>query len=85
MIGYLQTIMTKPIGWLMIVVIPCLLIIGSDILKLIKTSRIKDEDEEDNNSKLSSLKDISSDSVTVIRSDKEELPDENNKDNKKNK
>ena len=46
---------------------------------------MKDEDEEDNNSKLSSLKDISSDSVTVIRSDKEELPDENNKDNKKNK
>lgn len=85
MIGYLQTIMTKPIGWLMIVVIPCLLIIGSDILKLIKTSRMKDEDQEDNNSKLSSLKDISSDSVTVIRSDKEELLDENNKDNKKNK
>lgn len=45
MIGYLQTIMTKPIGWLLIVVIPCLLIIGSDILKLIKNTRQKDIEE----------------------------------------
>lgn len=36
MIGYLQTFMTKPIGWLLIIVIPCLLIIGSDVLKLMK-------------------------------------------------
>ncbi len=42
MIGYLQTIMTKPIGWLIIVVIPCLLIVGSDIFKLIKTSKIEE-------------------------------------------
>lgn len=44
MIGYVQTIMTKPIGWLFIVVIPCLLIIGSDIFKLVKNSGKKHED-----------------------------------------
>lgn len=44
MIGYVQTIMTKPIGWLFIVVIPCLLIIGSDIFKLVKNSGKKQED-----------------------------------------
>lgn len=39
MIGYLQTFMTKPIGWVLIVVLPCLLIIGSDIFKLIKNNK----------------------------------------------
>lgn len=34
MIGYLQTFLTKPIGWLIIIVIPCLLLIGSDIIKI---------------------------------------------------
>jgi len=43
MIGYIQTIMTKPIGWVLIVVIPCLLIIGSDIFKLAKDSKNKKE------------------------------------------
>lgn len=41
MIGYVQTIMTKPIGWLFIVVVPCLLIIGTDIFKLFKSSKEK--------------------------------------------
>ena len=41
MIGYLQTFMTKPIGWLLIVVIPCLLIIGSDVIKLIRNANEK--------------------------------------------
>lgn len=39
LIGYLQIFMTKPIGWLIIVVIPCILIIGNDIRKLIKGSK----------------------------------------------
>lgn len=47
MIGYLQTFMTKPIGWILIIVVPCLLIIGSDIFKLIKS---KQEQDENNNS-----------------------------------
>ena len=62
MIGYLQTFMTKPIGWLLIVVIPCLLIIGSDIFKLLKNNNNnkdnnkqqvekKDNDELSNNKK----------------------------------
>lgn len=44
MLGYLQTIMTKPIGWLFIIVIPCILIIASDILKLLKSSNQKEEE-----------------------------------------
>lgn len=43
MLGYLQTIMTKPIGWLFIIVIPCILIIASDILKLLKSSNQKEK------------------------------------------
>lgn len=44
MLGYLQTIMTKPIGWLFIIVIPCILIIASDVLKLLKSSNQKEEE-----------------------------------------
>ena len=43
MIGYLQTFMTKPIGWLIVIVIPCLLIIGSDIFKLVKSKQKEDD------------------------------------------
>lgn len=43
MIGYVQTFMTKPLGWILIIVIPCLLIIGSDIVKLIKNGDKKEE------------------------------------------
>lgn len=46
MIGYLQTFMTKPLGWILIVVIPCLLIIGNDIFKLFKASKNKVIDGE---------------------------------------
>lgn len=45
MIGYLQTFMTKPIGWLLIVVIPCLFIIGSDAIKLIKNASEKNSEK----------------------------------------
>lgn len=53
MIGYLQTFMTKPIGWLLIVVIPCLLIIGSDVFKLL-TNKKKTEDDNQNVERLNS-------------------------------
>jgi len=33
-IGYLQAILTNPIGWFAIIVFPCLLIIGNDIIKI---------------------------------------------------
>ncbi len=33
-VGYLQNFLSRPIGWLIVIVIPCLLIIGSDILKI---------------------------------------------------
>ena len=47
MIGYLQTFMTKPIGWVLIVVVPCLLIVGSDIFRLISGNKSKDKDDSD--------------------------------------
>ena len=39
MIGYIQYFLTKPIGWLLIIVIPCLFIIGGDVLKLFKSAK----------------------------------------------
>ena len=44
MIGYVQTFMTKPLGWILIIVIPCLLIIGSDVVKLVKNGGKKEEE-----------------------------------------
>ena len=35
-VGYMQSFLTKPIGWVMIVVIPCLLLIGRDVNKIVK-------------------------------------------------
>ncbi len=43
-LGYIQTIMTKPIGWILLVVIPCLCIIMSDVLKLIRKNNSKNQD-----------------------------------------
>lgn len=47
MIGYLQIIMTKPIGWLLIIFIPCLLVIGNDIFKLLRTSKLSKNKENE--------------------------------------
>ena len=33
-VGYVQSFLTKPIGWLLVIVIPCLLIIGNDVFKI---------------------------------------------------
>lgn len=38
-VGYIQYFLTKPIGWLLVIIIPCLFIIGSDILKLFKVKK----------------------------------------------
>ena len=52
LIGYVQTFLTKPIGWLLVIVVPCLFIIGGDVLKLIKSNtNSSDEEEASNNSK----------------------------------
>lgn len=48
-IGYLQTFMTKPIGWILVIVLPCLLIIGSDVSKLIKSKQEEDVDNKEEN------------------------------------
>ena len=42
-VGYLQSFLSKPIGWIVVIVIPCLLIIGSDILKIGKVVSKKEE------------------------------------------
>ena len=39
MIGYLQTFLTKPIGWLLVIVIPCLVLIGDDVFKIFLSIR----------------------------------------------
>lgn len=48
MIGYIQVFMTKPIGWLLVIVIPCLFIIGGDVLKLIKSAKKDNDNTQDN-------------------------------------
>lgn len=48
MIGYLQTLLTKPLGWALLIVIPCLLIIGGDLKKLIKISGKAEENKPEN-------------------------------------
>lgn len=42
-VGYIQSFLTKPIGWITIIIIPCLLIIGSDVKKIYT---IKKEEEK---------------------------------------
>lgn len=41
LIGYLQLFLTTPIGWLMVIVLPCLLIISNDVLKIGKAVKKK--------------------------------------------
>ena len=72
MIGYVQTFMTKPIGWLLIIVIPCLFIIGSDVLKLFKVSQ---------NNKSSDVVSNLSDEVKDNPDDKSDLLDDDNDNN----
>ena len=57
-VGYLQKFLTKPIGWLLVIVIPCLLIIGSDVLKIGKKLENKNQevnlDAQEKNNKIDS-------------------------------
>lgn len=46
-IGYLQQFLTTPQGWILVIVVPCVLIIGSDIIKLAKKGNNKKEDSKD--------------------------------------
>lgn len=52
LIGYIQTFLTKPIGWLLVVVVPCLFIIGGDVLKLIKSTTSEDKDNVEDSDNL---------------------------------
>ena len=47
MVGYLQTFLTKPIGWLLVIVIPCLLIITSDVTNIIKKTNSRYDNSTD--------------------------------------
>ena len=44
-VGYIQSFLSTPLGWIVVIVIPCLLIIGSDILKIGKT--VKEDKKEE--------------------------------------
>ena len=35
-VGYIQSFLSKPSGWLLLIVLPCLLIIGNDVYKIVK-------------------------------------------------
>lgn len=60
MIGYIQIFMTKPIGWLLVIVLPCLFIIGSDLLRLIGiTKKEKNSSQEQSPIALDSLENSS--------------------------
>ena len=39
MVGYVQTFLTRPIGWFVVIVIPCFIVIFGDISKIIKTAK----------------------------------------------
>ena len=47
-IGYIQEFLTTIYGWILLIVCPCVYIIGSDIVKLIK--KINNNDDDNNNS-----------------------------------
>lgn len=66
MIGYLQTLMTKPIGWILIVVIPCLLIIGSDIFKLVSAKKKENDASEQINTGVSQTNVLTDESLNNV-------------------
>jgi len=39
MIGYVQTFLTMPIGWFVVIVIPCFIVIFGDISKIVKSAK----------------------------------------------
>lgn len=47
LIGYIQMFLTRPVGWLLVIVVPCLLIIGSDVIKLLKISGSNEDLEKE--------------------------------------
>ena len=49
LIGYVQTFLTQPIGWFLVIVVPCFIIIVGDISKIIKSTKKGKRVEENNN------------------------------------
>lgn len=47
-VGYLQEFLTTIYGWILLIVCPCVYIIGSDIVKLIKKVGNNEDDDKDN-------------------------------------
>ena len=50
-IGYIQYYLSSILGWVAIIIVPAVMIIGYDIYKLIKTIRSSDKDSSDNKKK----------------------------------
>lgn len=48
MIGYVKTFLSSKFGWFVVIIVPCVLIIGYDILKLIGVINKKEEKTADN-------------------------------------
>ena len=42
-IGYIQSFLSTPLGWIIVIVVPCLLLIGSEVLKIGKAAAKKEE------------------------------------------
>ncbi len=71
-LGYIQIIMTKPIGWLLLVVVPCICIIFSDIIQLLRKNNSKKQNSvvQEKNMKNSLEQNVVSiPSVSVLDSD----------------
>lgn len=74
-IGYLQEFLTTIYGWLLLIVCPCVYIIGSDIVKLIKKINDKDDDNNDDNNDNSNSSNNIDDSVnsdSKVKTNKDE-------------
>ena len=55
-IGYIQYYLSSVLGWVAIIIVPAVMIIGYDIYKLIKTIRSSDKDSSDKKKKIDNKK-----------------------------
>ena len=55
-IGYIQYFLSSILGWVAIIIVPAVMIIGYDIYKLIKTIRSSDKDSSDKKKKIDNKK-----------------------------
>ena len=76
-IGYIQTLLMQSYGWIIIVVIPCLCIVGYDIIKLVKSIKSSVLNTNKKSEKI--------EKVDLIESDQDRLEEEKRKKEEKEK